>query len=147
MAPWRPLGNPWAPTLLPEPPRSRPGEALGRPGASQKLLLAALGHPWGEKLIDFTLPGICLEGPGGGLGGYFQSFFAAGPAGAKKVRKMHVLGIVFSSIFYVFYLFLVRLTGGASASAHLEKPRFGVEGMQNFACRPFSRATKKQHHS
>ena len=84
MAPWRPLGGPWAPTLLPEPPRSRQGEALGRPGASRKLLLAALGRPWGGKLIDFTLPGTCLEGPGGRLGGHFHSFFAVGPAGAKK---------------------------------------------------------------
>ena len=147
MAPWKPLGGPWAPTLLPAPSRSPPGEALGRPGASRKLLLAALGRPWGEKLIDFTLPGTCLEGPGGALGRHFHSFFAVGPAGAKKVRKLHVLGNVFSSSFYVFCLSLVRLTGGASASAHLEKPRFGVEGMQNFACRPFSRATKKQHHS
>ena len=92
IAPWRHLGGPWAPTLLPAPSRSPPGEALGRPGASRKLLLAALGRPWGEKLIDFALPGTCLEGPGGALGRHFHSFFAVGPAGAKKVRKMHVLG-------------------------------------------------------
>ena len=79
-----------------------------------------MGRPWGEKLIDFILPGTCLEGPGGALGRHFHSFFAVGPAGAKKVRRMHVLGIVVSSIVYAFSLFLVRLTGGASASAHLE---------------------------
>ena len=87
MAPWRPLGGPWAPTLLPEPPRSPLGEALGRPGASQKLFLAAWGSPWGEKLIDFSLPEAPREGPGGAPGGHFGSIFAARPAGMKKVRK------------------------------------------------------------
>ena len=87
MAPWRPLGGPWAPTLLPEPSWSRPGEALGRPGASQKLLLAALGRPWSEKLIDFTLPEDPREGPGEVLGGHFGSIFAVGPGGTKN-KKM-----------------------------------------------------------
>ena len=49
-----------APTLLPDPPGNRPGEALARPGASQKLFLAAVERPWSERLIDFTL----LEPPG-----------------------------------------------------------------------------------
>ena len=88
MAPWRPLGGPWAPTLLPEPPRSPLGEALGRPGALNKSLLAAWEGPWGEKLIDFTLPGGPREGPGGAPGGHFGNIFATGPAGTKKVRTI-----------------------------------------------------------
>ena len=102
IAPWKPLGGPWAPTLLPAPSRSRPGEALGRPGASRKLLLAALGRPWGEKLIDFTLPGTCLEGPGGTLGRHFHSFFAVGPAGAKKVRKNIFFLCIFDVVLMLF---------------------------------------------
>ena len=113
MAPWRPLGVPWAPTLLPEPSRSRPGEALGRPGASQKLLLAALGRPWSEKLIDFTLPEAPREGPGGALGGHFGSFFAVGPAGPKrkqeKFKKLCFLELFLHAFSYRFRVCSVRL--------------------------------------
>ena len=80
----RPLG----PTLLPDAPRSRPGEALARPGASQKFILAALERPWSEKWIDFGLLEGPREGPGGGLGGHLGSFLAVGPAGTKKIRKV-----------------------------------------------------------
>ena len=103
MAPWRPLGVPWAPTLLPEPSRSRPGEALGRPGVPQKVVVGGQGASWGEKLIDFTLLGAPWEGPGGALGGHFRSFFAVGPAGTEKVRKLYIVcifwGVYFSSVF------------------------------------------------
>ena len=91
IAPWRPLGGLWAPTLLPEPSRSRPGEALGRPGVPQKVVVGGQGASWGEKLIDFTLLGAPWEGPGGALGGRFRSFFAVGPAGTEKVRKMKIV--------------------------------------------------------
>ena len=47
--------GPLGPTLLPDAPRRRPGEALARPGASQKFILAALERPWSEKWIDFDL--------------------------------------------------------------------------------------------
>ena len=147
MAPWRPLGGPWAPTLLPEPPRSPLGEALGRPGASQKLFLAAWGSPWGEKLIDFTLPEGPREGPGGAPGGHFGSIFAARPAGMEKVRKSSFFLDLLRSFLSVFFMFFLRLPRGAGARAHLENIGFGVEGIQNFACRPLSRGTKKQHHS
>ena len=76
----RPLGPDPASRAFPE----RPGEALARPGASQKLSLAALGRPWSEQLIDFTLLEAPREGPGGALGGHFGSFLAVGPAGTKK---------------------------------------------------------------
>ena len=96
MPPWIPLGVPWAPTLLPEPSRSRPGEALGRPGVPQKVVVGGQGASWGEKLMDFTLLG---EGPGGALGGHFRSFFAVGPAGTEKVRKMKTV-CIFGCVYF-----------------------------------------------
>ena len=87
MPPWRPPGGPWAPTLLPEPPWSRPGEALGGPGAPNKLVVGSRGASSGEKLVDFTLPEAPQEGPGGALGGHFGRIFPARPPGTKKVRN------------------------------------------------------------
>ena len=147
MPTWRPLGGPWAPTLLPEPPRSRPGEALGGPGAPKKIVVGSLGASWGEKLVDFTLPEAPREGPRAAPGGHFGSIFAARPAGMKKVRKSTNFLYFWRLFLSAFFMFFLRLPRGAGARAHLENIGFGVEGIQNFACRPLSRGTKKQQNS
>ena len=131
MSPWRPLGGPWAPTLLPEPSRSRPGEALGRPGASRKLLLAALRRPWDEKLIDFTLPGAPREGPGGALGGHFGSILAAGPAGTKKLRNITIFLNIFDVVFILFLCFFFAFPA-APAQARPLKNRFSCGRYSEF---------------
>ena len=97
-------GRPLGPTLLPDAPRSRPGEALARPGASQKFILAALERPWSEKWIDFGLLEGPREGPGGGLGGHLGSFLAVGPAGTKKKQKSHQQIVFFWSCFCMRFL-------------------------------------------
>ena len=97
-------GRPLGPTLLPDAPRSRPGEALARPGASQKFILAALERPWSEKWIDFGLLEGPREGPGGGLGGHLGSFLAVGPAGTKKKQKSHKKVCFFGAVFACVFL-------------------------------------------
>ena len=42
-----------------------------------------------------------------------------------------------------FFYFLLHLPRGAGARAHLEKTGVREEGIANFACRTFSRGTKK----
>ena len=105
MAPWRPLGGPWAPTLLPEPPRSPLGEALGVPGAPQKIVVGSLGASWGEKLLDFTLPEAPREGPRAAPGGHFGSIFAARPAGTKEARKISIFPLFFEVVFKCVFMF------------------------------------------
>ena len=97
-------GRPLGPTLLPDAPRSRPGEALARPGASRKFILAALERPWSEKWIDFGLLEGPREGPGGGLGGHLGSFLAVGPAGTKKKQKSHPKVCFFGAVFACVFL-------------------------------------------
>ena len=115
--------------------------ALGGSWGLLGSLLAPLGVVLGLPRCPRRLPEGPREGPGEPPGRHFGSFFAAGPAGAEKVRK-HMFASFLMTNFSVFFMFFHRLTGGAGASAHLEKTRFGVEGIQNFACRPFSRGTK-----
>ena len=62
--------------------------ALGRPGASQKIVLAAWGPTWREKLVDFSLPGGPREAPGSSPGGDFGNILAARPAHTKKFKKI-----------------------------------------------------------
>ena len=144
MATWRPLGVPWAPTLLPEPSRSRPGEALGRPGVPQKVVVGGQGASWGEKLIDFTLLGAPWEGPGGALGGHFRSFFAVGPAGTEKVRKMKTVCIFWGGVFLKCFVSFLFALPAAPAEARTLKNRFSCGKYSKFRLSAiFSRSGKR----
>ena len=134
-------GNPILPSR--EPPKS-PLEASG---SGKSILSVPSGGPWAEKWSDFTLPEAPWEGPGEPSGRHFGNIFAARPAGMQKVRNSTNVRYFWRLFFSAFFMFFLRLPRGAGARAHLENIGFGVEGMQNFACRPLSRGTRRQHNS
>ena len=132
MIPWRPLGGFRAPAVFPEPPRRPPGEALGGPKGGL-----------GRKVDRFYPPGASPGGSRRGSGRSFWEHFGCRPCRHEKSKK-HKIFDNCEGVFKCRFLFFRRVAGGAGARAHLENSGVRVGRVTNFACRPFSRGTRKQ---
>ena len=67
------------------------------PGALlEKLVFGALGASWGEKLVDFMLPGGRRRVPGRLREAIFGRIFAERPGGTKKVINLIEFSLFFA---------------------------------------------------
>ena len=129
----RPLGADSASRGSPEPSWRGSGAARG----CLKIRCWRRGGLLGRKVGRFHPPGGSPGGSRRGSGRSFWKLFCGGAWRNGKIEKQRFLNLFLMYCLSVLCVFL-RLTGGAGASAHHEKPGFRVERIQNVACRPFS---------
>ena len=109
------------------------GALLAAPGALRGRSWSLRGHSWSP-----------FWPPRGHFWELFEALLAAPWKNTKSYKKTS-FPCIFWEWFSVFFMWrFLGLAGAGGATAHLEKPANGVEGVALFACRPFARGAKKR---
>ena len=146
MAPWKPLGGLWGARGLRRGFPELSGRLLGR---SWRLLgpsRVALGASWGRLGPPKVSPEAPRGSPGGSRRASGRSFWellcgrACRHAKSKKKLDFHDFLKLFLHAFSAFFF---AVAAAPTLERTLENIGFHSEGIANFACRPFSRGTKK----
>ena len=141
MAPRRPPGAEAGFGGLCGPLRGGPGRLLGPSGV-------ALGASWGRR----GPPKVSPEAPRGSPGGsrrasgtsFWKHFCSRACRQEKSKKNKHVLTICRCCFYIVVACVFFTFPAAAAQARTLRNIGFHSEGIANFACRPFSRGTKKE---